>query len=126
MIFSRICKHDMVAMDNCFKMCTNCKTIKTSQRQNVPCFEICSKKQTALIGMILNVHNVLFFNKFVTAFVSDGSLLKSIHRLCFISNKYYFCEQIYAMRILLTFFKQTPPSICRRSGFSTAPKCYIS
>ena len=84
MVFSRICKHDMVAVDNCFKMCTNCKTIKTSQRQNVPCFEICSKKQTAFIGKILNVHKILSFYKFVTAFVSDRLLLKSIQRLFFL------------------------------------------
>ena len=95
----------------------------------MPCFEICRKKETALIGVILNVHNVFFFYKFVTAFVSDRlllkrsndcpfgsnrSLLKSIHQLCFISNKYYFYESSYAMRILLTFLNK------RRHRFSAA------
>ena len=61
MVFNRIFKHDMVVMDNFLKICTNFKTIKTLQGQNVPCFEISRKKQTALIGVILNAHNVLFF-----------------------------------------------------------------
>ena len=43
------------------------------------------QKQTALIGKILNVHKILSFYKFVTAFVSDRLLLKSIPRL-------FFCE----------------------------------